>query len=163
MTQVLERTDPQLQHDWIQDIFNKESHHNHAVIRDENGVFRWEGDRNIDSLTERMSLNNILEMFLRLGYDKNSEIYRELYRNMGVSLYLYWEVFYWEANNPDAEKYRPIDSPLDILDGFCNTQIDTMTKALKKPTEKTFRYSMDFAIQRLQEVKGIIRALKQIV
>jgi hypothetical protein len=38
-----------------------------------------------------------------------------------------------------------------------------MTKALKKPTEKTFRYSMDFAIQRLQEVKGIIRALKQIV
>jgi hypothetical protein len=41
-----------------------------------------------------------------MGYDKNSEVYRKLYRDIGYSLEGYWEIFYWEVNNPIASEYK---------------------------------------------------------
>jgi hypothetical protein len=183
MTQVVHRNDPQLQQDWIQDILNKEIHHNHTIIKDEHGTFRWEGDKDIRRLTDKMNLNDIIEMFIRLGYDKNSEIYRELYRNMGVSLYLYWEVFYWEANNPEAElylaggesikhptniqlKFKPEEKPqpLNVITDFCDLQIKTMQASMNSGTpSEEYISAMLFAIKRLEEVKGIATVLKQVV
>ena len=85
-------------------ILNTETHHNHTVILDE-GMFRWKKDEAVDNLVDKMGFNELIELFHRLGHGRNSEIVRKLYRDMGVSLYLYWEVFYWNMNNEDAEEY----------------------------------------------------------
>ena len=37
----------------------------------------------------------------------NSEMWRKLYRDLGYSLFGYWEIFYWEANNEKAAEYKP--------------------------------------------------------
>jgi hypothetical protein len=42
-----------------------------------------------------------------MGLGKNDESVRKLYRDMGYSLSGYWEIFYWEMNNEDADQYRP--------------------------------------------------------
>ena len=52
-------------------------------------------------------INDLIPLLDSLGYDKNSEVYRKLYRDMGYSLFGYWEVFYWVANNSEADKYVP--------------------------------------------------------
>ena len=39
-------------------------------------------------------------------FTKNSEEWRKLYRDIGYSLYGYWEIFYWDMNNEDAADYR---------------------------------------------------------
>ncbi len=61
----------------------------------------------VDNLIDVMNLNHIVMLLIYLGYNKNSEIYRKLYRDMGYSLYGYWEIFYWEVNNPDYAEYKP--------------------------------------------------------
>ncbi len=89
-----------------QEIFEVESHHDHEVIEDEHGTYRWKANEDVDELVMASDLNEIIIALHRNGHDKNSEIYRKLYRNMGYSLSGYWEVFYWEVNNPDAQKYN---------------------------------------------------------
>lgn len=59
------------------------------------------------SVIEKIDLNTLVLLLNHLGYGKNSEVYRQLYRDMGYSLYGYWEIFYWEVNNPDANEYHP--------------------------------------------------------
>jgi len=67
------------------------------------GRLRWEEE---DGFSENIpSLNDLISSMMNRGISKNNEAFRNLYRKMGVSLYLYWEVFYWEMNNEDAENY----------------------------------------------------------
>lgn len=87
-------------------IFLNEAHHDHKII-DDRGILRWERNDDVNYLVDSNDLNAIIKLFLLLGYDKNSEIYRKLYRDMGVSLWMYWEVFYWEVNNDKAQEYKP--------------------------------------------------------
>jgi hypothetical protein len=54
-----------------------------------------------------MNFNKVIEEFLYRGLDKNSDEYRKVYRDIGYSLDGYWEIFYWEVNNPIASKYLP--------------------------------------------------------
>ncbi|WP_070786776.1 hypothetical protein [Flavobacterium crassostreae] len=89
------------------EILDVETHHNHEIILTDNGVLRWKENATVNKLTEKMSLNDLLPLLTELGYDKNSELYRKLYRDMGYSLFGYWEIFYWEANNEDASLYVP--------------------------------------------------------
>jgi len=51
-------------------------------------------------------MNNVVNFMYSIGLTKNSEEYRKLYRDIGYSLYGYWEIFYWEMNNEDASDYR---------------------------------------------------------
>lgn len=88
-----------------QEIFKKETHHNHAIL-DDGFRLRWEEDKRVNELIDKMGLNYLIELFYRLGIDKNNEIYRKLYRDMGYSLEGYWEIFYWEVNNPEAHNYK---------------------------------------------------------
>jgi len=90
------------------EIFKKESHHDHKIIQDERGVYRWESDPLIDKFVtlDLINLNDLIPKMWVKGMDKNSEEYRELYRKIGYSLSGYWEVFYWECNNEDADKYN---------------------------------------------------------
>ncbi len=89
-----------------QEIFAAETHHKHQIIKDDCGTLRWKQNQDVCMLLESISLNDLCPLLCCLGYDKNSEVYRKLYRDMGYSLFGYWEVFYWEANNPKARYYK---------------------------------------------------------
>jgi hypothetical protein len=88
------------------EIFNKESHHKHLVIEDEQGTLRWEEDTIVRKTLDIINLNDLWLLFMKMGLTKNSEEVRKLYRDMGYSLSGYWEIFYWGVNNEDAEDYR---------------------------------------------------------
>lgn len=88
-------------------ILDTETHHDHEIIEDEDGTLRWKPNLNVCKIKERLSLNNIIPLFYYLGYGKNSEIYRKLYRDIGYSLFGYWEIFYWNVNNEEANEYKP--------------------------------------------------------
>lgn len=92
------------------EILEKESHHDHEIIEADDGVIRWRPNLNMEYYLKNISLNDLIPLLRCLGYDKNSEIYRKLYRDMGYSLSGYWEIFYWEMNNDDADSYIPIIS-----------------------------------------------------
>jgi len=90
--------------DGYDEIFKKESHHDHKIIEDDNGTLRWESNDSIKYLFDKrlIDLNEIAVHFS----DKNSEVYRKLNRDLGYSLSGYWELFYWEINNPIVDQYR---------------------------------------------------------
>jgi hypothetical protein len=90
------------------EIFDIEFHHNHEIIRDEHGTFRWKADPIIQkTIPGKIDLNDLWYiMFHSMGMTKNSEQVRKLYRDMGYSLSGYCEIFFWEANNEEASKYR---------------------------------------------------------
>lgn len=87
-------------------IFSKESHHDHEIIEDTQGTLRWKENKDVNANLENISLNDLCPLLSNLGYGKNSEVYRKLYRDMGYSLNGYWEIFYWEMNNEEADEYR---------------------------------------------------------
>jgi hypothetical protein len=89
----------------FREIFEKESHHDHPIIMD-GGRLRWAPNKRVVELATRISLNDLIPLFYELGHDKNSELYRKFYRDLGYSLNGYWEIFYWEANNPEAASYK---------------------------------------------------------
>ena len=41
-----------------QDIFKRESHHNHKIIEDKDGVFRWKKNQKMERYLEHISLND---------------------------------------------------------------------------------------------------------
>ena len=89
------------------EMMKTEQHHQHEIIEDEQGALRWKADPFVNELVDALGLNEIVGRFYAGGHDKNSELYRELYRRMGYSLSGYWEIFYWQVNNEDVEDYRP--------------------------------------------------------
>jgi len=106
--------------DWVsglnanhEEIVKAEEHHQHEIIKVD-GKYRWKSDPDIVKLKDRIGLNNIIELFISVGIERNSEEYRKLYRDIGYSLDGYWELFYWEANNPDTGRYRRIKH--DVID-----------------------------------------------
>lgn len=93
-------------HELFAEIMEKESHHSHEIV-DDSGTPRWKENPEVNRLVDDIGgLNNIVPMFHYLGITKNSEEWRQLYRDIGYSLYGYWEIFYWEMNNEDAADYH---------------------------------------------------------
>lgn len=85
----------------------REPHHKHPIVIDSCGVIRWKESPFVRGVVSRsINLNDLCVLFLELGYGKNSEVYRKLYRDLGYSLGGYWEVFYWEVNNNECDMYR---------------------------------------------------------
>jgi len=92
--------------DDYKEIFEKESHHDHKIIKDEHGTLRWEKNKTVIAYLKNISLNDLCPLLSTMGFGKNTEVYRKLYRDMGYSLSDYWEIFYWEANNENVSEYR---------------------------------------------------------
>lgn len=78
-----------------------ERHHDHEIVM-VNDVIRWKENPDVNSILKNISLNDLCPLLDCLGYGKNSEVYRKLYRDMGYSLSGYWEIFYWEINNDEV-------------------------------------------------------------
>ncbi len=90
------------------EILDVETHHDHKIIEDEDGILRWEENPATRFLIDEVTdLNKTVNELYRTGHDKNSELYRKLYRDIGYSLYGYWEIFYWEVNHEEASEYLP--------------------------------------------------------
>lgn len=114
MAKVIDRNS--ITQDMYREILDVETHHDHVIIEDDHGTLRWEETPRVRKFIDTYSLNDIIRTLYMLGYDKNSEVYRKLYRDMGYSLYGYWEIFYWEANNDEASEYVPKkEIPFDEL------------------------------------------------
>jgi hypothetical protein len=92
---------------YLREILDVERHHDHVVLQDEDGIYMWQQNMNLRQLTDELGLNKVMQLFELLGCNRNSEIVRKLYRDLGYSLGRYWEVFYWEANNDVAKEYCP--------------------------------------------------------
>lgn len=105
--------------DFINEILTTETSHDHPIIQDDHGTYRWLGDPLISEMFNRgqIDLNQIMVpgrikpivgIHPEVEPDKilkNDTLIRELYRRLGYGLWGYWEVFYWEANNPNSDKY----------------------------------------------------------
>lgn len=93
---------------YIIDILKKEKHHKHNLVTydNDNSVY-WETNKIVLDIVDKIGLGNIMQLFCELGLTKNDEVVRKLYRDIGYSLFGYWEIFYWETNNPIAKKYKP--------------------------------------------------------
>jgi hypothetical protein len=90
----------------VKEVLETESHHNHEIVVDDIGRYRWKENNNVTMCLESMNLNELISLLHALGYGKNSEVFRKLYRDMGYSLIGYWEIFYWDVNNPIAHEYK---------------------------------------------------------
>jgi len=75
---------------------------NHEII-EKNGRLRWKEQKGF--YEQIGNLNDVVMDFYEKGIDKNNEIWRDTYRKIGYSLYGYWEIFYWDVNNEEAEDY----------------------------------------------------------
>ena len=95
-----------IRHKMFREIFAKEDHHDHEIILDDSGMYRWKECPKIRKLVDENDLNQIIIALLHQGYTKNSEMYRRLYRDLGYSLNGYWGIFYWSVNNEDCDEYR---------------------------------------------------------
>jgi len=106
---ILKREDVAQVHENYREIFDAEKHHDHVIIEDSQGVYRWKENSTVRTIIDKGILNEIIILFHALGYDKNSEIYRKMYRDMGYSLSGYWEIFYWGMNNDAASEYKKLN------------------------------------------------------
>lgn len=104
--EVVSREEASAEAEDYKEILDKESHHNHEIIRDDHGTLRWRKDPKVDEIINRGDLNDLWYLFHTMGLTKNSEEVRKLYRDMGYSLSGYWEIFHWEMNNENAHLYR---------------------------------------------------------
>ena len=104
MSEIVNRDD--IKDDWLIELLKTETHHDHEIIM-VGGSYRWKEDKLTAILTDYIGLNELINQFIfKENFNKNSEIWRELYRKIGYSLYGYWEVFYWEMNNEECENYK---------------------------------------------------------
>ncbi len=87
------------------DLILDSEHHEHELIKDEHGTIRWLENPVIRGMVDAIGLNEVVEGLYANGFNKNSELYRAIYRGLGYSLSGYWEVFYWKANNDNADTY----------------------------------------------------------
>ena len=140
----IKRNDPRLNTDTYAEMMQLESHHNHKIIEDDHGIYRWLPNTDIEPFMENISLNDLCPLLNLLGYDKNSEVYRKLYRDMGYSLSGYWEVFHWDWNNEDCELY---EQP-NLVENKLLDDLLTAKQALDKITdvedeEKSYNIAYD--------------------
>lgn len=119
------------------EILERESHHDHELLIDEEGKLWWKENPEFVKMKDKIGLENIWKLFESLGYDKNSEVIRNMYRQNGYSLFGYWELFYWEVNNPIADKYQP-NSDKDWIKVY---EIIMKYESVKK--EKSWLYYMN--------------------
>lgn len=80
--------------EWVQELLRLEPHHNHPIICNEHGTWRWQKNKNIDDLITKIGLNELSLLLQLLGYGRESEVYRHMYRCMGYSLSGYYGIFH---------------------------------------------------------------------
>lgn len=98
--------------DAIHEMLTAEPHHDHPIL-EVDGKLYWKEVPEIRKYIsrDRLDLNDLWPLLDALGYGRNSETLRRMYRGMGYPLFGYWEIFHWEANNPLTDEYVPNKIP----------------------------------------------------
>lgn len=91
--------------DWAREILDVERHHDHPIYRDTDGALYWGENKEVCEMVDNIGIGQLMALFDKLGLDRNSEVVRKTYRDMGYSLFGYWEVFYLENNNDKVDQY----------------------------------------------------------
>ena len=89
------------------EIIKTEHHHGHQIFEDQYGIIRWVPDIEYINSIIYKKVNDVVKEMLQRGLDKNCEEYRKVYRYIGYSLIGYWDIFYWNFNNPISHLYHP--------------------------------------------------------
>ena len=77
----------------------------HELYVDDHGTIRWVANPEKEQeIMDEFSASDLNQLYIN-GARKNDPRIRELYKHIGYSLFGFWEVFYWEVNNPHAYKY----------------------------------------------------------
>lgn len=94
-------------------ILRTEPHHDHPIVRSQEGRLYWKVEPSIRQLIgrERLDLGDLVELMGLLGHGPNSETLRKMYRCMGYSLSGYYDIFYEESSNSDVDGYEPNKMP----------------------------------------------------
>ena len=96
--------------DEYSDVMEGGVSHDHKIIEDEHGTYRWEANQMVRRLVDSPSFDLNLYWTDKLQENpkaKNDPEVRKLYRDMGYSIFGYWEVFYWDVNNEYADEWDP--------------------------------------------------------
>jgi hypothetical protein len=104
---VLKLMDPS---DAIHEMLTAEPHYEHPIVKVD-GKLYWKEVPQIRSYVNRIDLNDLWMLLGALGFDRNSETLRRMYRGMGYSLFGSWEIFHWEVTNELAHEYEPNKNP----------------------------------------------------
>ena len=54
-------------------VLDTETHHDHKLYKDDNGVLRWVENPRVNKYLDKISLNDLCPLLNHLGYDKNSD------------------------------------------------------------------------------------------
>ena len=106
---VVPRIDVARNNDDFADVMKGETTHDHLIVKDESGTLRWLEDPEVKKLIDSpdFSLNDWWITRLQMNSKaKNDPEVRKFYRDMGYSIYGYWEIFYWEINNEYADEWE---------------------------------------------------------
>jgi hypothetical protein len=88
------------------EILEREFHDGELYIT-ESGTLCWvENPKREEEIMNAFGAKDLDDLFGRCRADKNDPIIRELYKCIGYSMSGFWEIFYWEVNNEDADAYR---------------------------------------------------------
>ena len=108
-------------HDFIAEILEYEDP-TQPVYVDADGVLRFVEDPATVLLMDDLNMLDLNQLYLnwhhKLGAGKvtykNDPRYRTLMQRIGYSVYGYWEITRWEANNPNYELYVDPNRELDV-------------------------------------------------
>ncbi|MBD0788135.1 hypothetical protein HUO09_17410 [Vibrio sp. Y2-5] len=81
----------------------REAGNSHPIILAENGGYFWKENPSVANLISQVGLNNVCHLLLTMGFDQNSDVYKQLYRNLGVSLSRYESVIYQDEEKSKIE------------------------------------------------------------
>jgi len=87
-------------------FLNIETHHNHKIVMVDK-VYRWEENKEVRKAINDLDLCKLWNIIYDIGLNRNSELPKSIYRDMGYSLHGYWELFYSDINNEDFKDYVP--------------------------------------------------------
>jgi hypothetical protein len=111
--EVLERAWVALRHETYAEIIAGERAHDHRIIVDDHGTYRWEANHEMEEiLMDHFGAKDLNQLFFN-GAKKNDPLVRYLYRCMGYSLSGYHEIFYWDWNNEEADQWDPENDVLE--------------------------------------------------
>ena len=88
----------------FEEVFEKDGL-DHEVYMDGN-TLRWRPDETVRFAFDYADLNSFWAKFYKEGNTKNQKNVREMYRKLGYSVFGYWEVFFWDANNELTEEWK---------------------------------------------------------
>lgn len=95
-------------YDTYQDVLEMDGANHELYMKGD--VIRWKTDPIVEMLyrdLEIIDLNALMIGLIRKygeGY-KNDHRLRKFYRGLGYSLFGYWEIFFWDANNDEADEW----------------------------------------------------------